>query len=233
MENDSTINSLYPQQSATLPPLARSNVTEVYPSLTRLYQGLTISSVSTMVAAQTPTLAKIKNSASETDARALLYIALCEVCDFFNVGKNMSDTQIALTADLIIESYWYMKLEEIKFCFRRAMRREKLFDRLDGNIILGWLKEYDVERTEEAMRQSEQEALQIQYQQQPSPGAVSFEQYIDSLWNLAYYADPEAIEKLCNMPDLSTLPKVLSIEEQHRKEFEFQLFKQRYNQNKK
>lgn len=176
-----------------------------------------------MVAAQTPTLAKIKNSASETDARALLYIALCEVCDFFNVGKNMSDTQIALTADLIIESYWYMKLEEIKFCFRRAMRREKLFDRLDGNIILGWLKEYDTERTEEAMRKSDQEALQIQYQQQPSQGAVSFEQYIDSLWNLAYYADPEAVEKLADLQELTaTMP--LSPEQQHEKELNFKKY---------
>ena len=78
-----------------------------------------------MVAAKTPTIARIKNEASETDVRALLYIAICEVCDFFNVGKNMNDTQVALTADLIIEEFWHLRLEEIKYCFRRAMRREK------------------------------------------------------------------------------------------------------------
>lgn len=110
-----------------------------------------------MVLAKTPTIAQIKNGVSLNDARALLSIAVCEVCDFFNVGKNMNDTQIALTVEIILERYWYLHLEEIKYCFRRAMMREKLYDRLDGNIILGWLRSYDAERTEEAMRISEQE----------------------------------------------------------------------------
>lgn len=178
-----------------------------------------------MVAAQTPTLAKIKNSASETEARALLFIALCEVCDFFNVGKNMSDTQVAVTADLILETYWYMKLEEIKFCFRRAMQREKLFDRLDGNIILGWLRDYDTERTEQAMRLSDQEASQIQFGQKPSEGAMSWEAYTDRLWNLALYADPEAVEKLSDMQDVATaFTAPPTKEEAHQKEIDFKRY---------
>lgn len=183
-----------------------------------------------MVSAQTPTLAKIKNSASETDARALLYIAICEVCDFFNVGKNMSDTQVALTVDLILESYWYMKLEEIKYCFHRAMRREKLFDRLDGNIILGWLKEYDAERTEEAIRKSEQRESQMQYEHRPDPKARTYDSYINSLWNLALYADPEAVDKLCNMQEMAaTQSPLLTPEQKHQKNLAFkQYFYQQY-----
>lgn len=187
-----------------------------------------------MVRARTPTLAKIKNSASETEARALLYIALCEVCDFFNVGKNMNDTQIALTVDLILESYWYMKLEEIKFCFRRAMRNVKLFDRLDGNIILGWLREYDNERTEEAMRISDQEASRLWNEHKPTPDAQSWDRYVAHLWDLALYADADAVEKLCSIKDMqSTLSKTLPLDERQRREFEFQLFRQKYNQQKK
>lgn len=130
---------------------------------------------------QTPTLAKIKNEASETDARALLYIALCEVCDFFNVGKNMNDTQIAMTVDLIIERFGHLKPTEIKFCFRRAMMRERLFDRLDGNIIIGWLTDYDAERTEEAIKLSEQQDRQQFNEVRELPEAVSYEAYLDSL----------------------------------------------------
>lgn len=110
-----------------------------------------------MVSAKTPTIAQIKNNVSPDNARALLSIAICEVCDFFNVGKNMNDVQIALTVDLIIERFWHLKIEEIKHCFRRAIMCEKLFDRLDGNIILGWLKAYEAERTEAAISLSEQE----------------------------------------------------------------------------
>ena len=131
-----------------------------------------------MVSAQTPTLAKIKNEVSLADIRALISIAVCEVCDFFNVGKNMNDAQIALTVDLIIGRFWYFKLEEIKYCFRRAMMREKLFDRIDGNIIIGWLRDYDSERTEEAMRLSDQRESQELNEPKERPGAISYEQYI-------------------------------------------------------
>ncbi|MBD5367225.1 MAG: hypothetical protein HDR82_09575 [Bacteroides sp.] len=187
-----------------------------------------------MIQAQTPTLAKIKNSTSELELRALLYIAICEVCDFFNVGKNMSDTQIALTADLIIETYWYMKLEEIKYCFRRAMKREKLFDRIDGNIILGWLKEYDTERTEQAIRASDQQLTQQHNQPTADPRARTYQSYINSLWNLAMYADPRAVQILSALHD--TPPprmRLTTTQQQHQNEFAFQLFRQQYIQNKK
>lgn len=149
-----------------------------------------------MVRAGTPTLAKIRNEASETDARALLYIAVCELCDFFNVGKNMNDTQIGLTVDLILESYWYFRLEEVKYCFRRAMARGKLFDRLDGNIILGWLREYDNERTEEAMRASDQAESERLNAPCDNPGAVSFERYTEILRERAESGDEDAAARL-------------------------------------
>lgn len=227
------ISQLYPA-TPLLP--ARKDVTEAYPSLTRLYQDLKTSSVSTMVAAKTPTLAKIKKSASETEARALLYIALCELADFFNVGKNMRDTQIALTVDLILESFWYFKLEEIKYCFRRAMMREKLFDRLDGNIIIGWLREYDAERTDEAMRISEQEESEKFNNVVPGVGAMSWAEYHDRLKSAAASGDAEAMAKIAEFNDLrsSNKKKVLTKEQKHEKEVGFkQYFYNEYLKNKK
>lgn len=189
-----------------------------------------------MVAAKTPTLAKIKKSASETEARALLYIALCELADFFNVGKNMRDTQIALTVDLILESFWYFKLEEIKYCFRRAMMREKLFDRLDGNIIIGWLREYDAERTDEAMRISEQEESEKFNNVVPGVGAMSWAEYHDRLKSAAASGDAEAMAKIAEFNDLrsSNKKKVLTKEQKHEKEVGFkQYFYNEYLKNKK
>ena len=186
-----------------------------------------------MVAAKTPTLAKIKKSASETEARALLYIALCELADFFNVGKNMSDTQIALTVDLILESFWYFKLEEIKYCFRRAMMREKLFDRLDGNIIIGWLREYDAERTEEAMSLSDAQAA---HEDRVSSGAMSWAEYHDRLTSAAANGDAEAMAKIAEINDVRSdnKMKVLTKEQKHEKEVGFkQYFYNKYLKNRK
>lgn len=178
-----------------------------------------------MVAAQTPTLARIKNEASETDARALLYIAICEVCDFFNVGKNMNDTQIAVTVDLILESFWYLRLEEIKFCFRRAMKREKLFDRLDGNIIIGWLRDYDAERTEEAMRLADQEASQLQNEIKADSGAISMVEYISGLERRAK-TDEDAAKMLADIKGLLAKSRALTTaEEKTQKDRAFKTWK--------
>lgn len=178
-----------------------------------------------MVAAQTPTLAKIKNEVSLADIRALLSIAICEVCDFFNVGKNMSDTQIALTADLILERFWYFHLEEIKYCFRRAMKYERVFDRLDGNIILNWLADYDAVRTEEAMRVSEQEESHNACKLENSPQAISFEEYMVQLRERAR-TDEKALELLHSIEN----PKprrftFLTREERAEKEHNFKMWK--------
>lgn len=177
-----------------------------------------------MVAAQTPTIAKIKNEVSEGDIRALLTIAVAEVCNFFNVGKNMNDAQIALTVDLIIERFWYFKLEEIKYCFRRAMMHEKLFDRLDGNIILGWLQAYDAERTEEAMRLSDQEATERMNRQVDNPDGISFAEYVAKLEQRSA-TDESAAKRLADIQAIMQTPNATSKEEQQQKEHDFKLWK--------
>lgn len=150
-----------------------------------------------MVASRTPTIAEIKNKVSLDDARALLSIAVCEVCDFFNVGKNMNNTQVALTVDLIIGQFGALKLEEIKYCFYRAMTCEKLFDRLDGNIILGWLIEYDAERTETAVALSETaDALRLAEASRPEADAIDFPEYLRILRQQADGGDTEARQRL-------------------------------------
>lgn len=157
-----------------------------------------------MVAAQTPTIAQIKNTVSLNDVRALLTIALCEICDFFNVGKNMNSNQIAITVDIIIENFGHLKLEEIKYCFRRAMMREKLFDRLDGNIILGWLREYDNERTDAAITLSEEDDKCRRFAANtPAPDAISFSQFISNLKSRALDGDPEASSLLSFINNMS------------------------------
>ncbi len=189
-----------------------------------------------MVKAQTPTIAKIKNDASEADARALISLAICEVCDFFNVGKNMSDMQIALTADMIIESFWHLKLEEIKFCFRRAMRTEKLYDRLDGNIILGWLEAYDAERTEEAIRVSDQEAsMEANALPPPAPEAMTYQEYVGALEEKARAGDAEASAKLGEIRGLEAQKaRLFSAREEREKELGFnQYFYRQYLPSKK
>lgn len=223
MEND-TITKFNdtPNTEQTLERKAETNFT---PSQLMLYRNLpTNCSVSTMVAAQSPTIAKIKNSISLNDIRALLSIAICEVCDFFNISKNMNNAQIAITVDLIIENFWYLKLEEVKYCFHRAMMRERIYDRLDGNIIIGWLRDYDAERTEEAMRMSDQRASQELNEPKNGPGAVSFKEYMAILKEQAQ-TDKEAAKRLEDITEISS-DKTPTQEKVKQKNHDFETWKQ-------
>lgn len=180
---------------------------------------------------QIPTLAKIKNEASETDARALLYIAVCEVCDFFNVGKNMNDTQVAYTVNLILESFWHLKPTEIKYCFRRAMMREKIFDRLDGNIIIGWLRDYNDERTEEAIKLSHNREYDEAHSYTESPNAITKEEYVARLKERAAAGDKDAKEKLALNDELERI-NAPGKEDAEAKKREFRLWRYEYLKNK-
>lgn len=127
------------------------------PSLLKLWQAVKPSSIYTMIKSDSPNLATIKNKASLAEAQALISLAICEVCEFYNVKQSMNDMQIAMTADVILERFWYLKLEEIKKCFRDAIVNEKVYERLDGSVFLGWLAKYDTERTNIAADISENE----------------------------------------------------------------------------
>ena len=132
--------------------------------------------------------------------------------------------QIALTVDLIIERFWYFKLEEIKYCLRRAMMHEKVYDRLDGNIIIGWLTAYDAERTEEAMRASEQEDMQRLNATPAAEGAISLAEYMERLKQRAD-TDEEAARKLGVFTEMASQPTIRTKEEQTEKDNEFRKFK--------
>lgn len=99
-------------------------------------------------------LRQIQTSLGEKGAltvRALLNMLIGDLVMFVNVGKSMTPDQIVKTVDLVIEEYNYFKPEDFKLCFNRAKKGQygALYDRIDGQLILSWLGEYDNERTAE------------------------------------------------------------------------------------
>lgn len=189
--------------------------------------------VSENIRSESPNLADIQRlipKHGDVVVQTILIYALNELKDLVNVGKNLTNAQISYLANRIMSSYWMLKPEEVKFVLYRGVEREKLFDRLDPNIVLGWFAEYDTERTEEAMRLSDQEASERQHCVATSKDAISWGNYVSRLWNLAMYADAEAVEKLCNMHEMAaTQPPPLTPEQKHQKNLAFkQYFYQQY-----
>jgi len=161
--------------------------------------------------------------------QVVLIYALNELRDLVNVGKNLTDKQIAFIAGRLASEYGYFKMEEIKYVLHRGVEREKLFDRLDPNIVLKWFAAYDDERTAEAVALSDRESAQTHGGAGQGSGAVSWDSYVDSLWNLALYADPRAVELLSQIAETASPPaKPLTSGQRHQKELDFKQYY--YNQ---
>lgn len=73
----------------------------------------------------------------------------------------MNDLQVAETVKLIMTDFYFLKLEDLKLCFDgmkagKYIDGGKLFDRLDGQIILLAIKEYAEERIKTASVMAEE-----------------------------------------------------------------------------
>lgn len=106
----------------------------------------------------------MESESSEIAVKALLSILIIDTLDFLNVGKTMNDRQVAATIDLILEDYSVYKIDYFVLCFNRAKKGNygKLYDRVDGQIILGWLAEFDLEYQQEVEQERWNEKKRIE-----------------------------------------------------------------------
>lgn len=100
------------------------------------------------IKAERPHVSAMIKKYGETDVRAVLVLMVIEHVKFFNVGKTMNENQVVETVKLIMHQYSGYKLEDFAACFnnRKLGKYGKLYDVMDGSIILQDLALYDTER---------------------------------------------------------------------------------------
>lgn len=138
------------------------------------------------------TIGKIDKDLGKTISRAIVAYLVSEVVEFFNVGKSMNDFQTATTVDLIIDSYSYFLIDDLKLCFKKALRGDygKVYDRLDGAVILEWLRTYASERAQAAqLHESRNKLTDLN-------DGIFLGDYLGSLEQRAKSGDQEAAERL-------------------------------------
>lgn len=86
--------------------------------------------------------------------KGLIVQALTDIAMFVNVGENnnFNTLQITQTTELILEDFKFLKLEDFKLFFNKMKKGHygKLFNRLDGQVVLEQLHVYCHERSLEA-----------------------------------------------------------------------------------
>ena len=80
----------------------------------------------------------------------ILVILIAEFVLFLNLGKNMNDTQVKMTAQMLIDDDQMksLKPEDYKLIFEKAKMGHygKFFDRMDGQVIFEICQQYMAER---------------------------------------------------------------------------------------
>ena len=150
----------------------------------------------------------IKKEFGLTKTRAILSLFIInDIVKMFNVGKGMNDIQIATLVDDIIRNFYYFKVEDFKLCFQNARMRKAVYDRLDGNVILEWLREYDIQRAEV----SEQYTIN-EFKQLGNSVSATYEDYLSNLKDRSESGDTEAKEALERALNVKSVLKKLEPE---------------------
>ena len=168
-----------------------------------------------------PTLSAVTASSGEMATRAVVVLLLKEALDFCNTTQTMSDMQVAVTADLIIEEYPYFKLDDLKLAFRNAMKGHygEVYNRLDGSIILGWLKKYNLERCARADVVSFKEHNELLIEQKDE--GCFYDDYRRQLEEKAKAGDKKAKESLRRSDEVLNMMKRKKLQKQKEQLDEF------------
>lgn len=127
-------------------------------------------------------------------ATTMLTIIVSQQVQYFNVGKTMNAAQVAMTVDDIIDRFGYMTLEEIATAFAIARRTAHVYDRLDPNILIGWLYDYDRRRDELCERRAAAPLPSLASERPPIQSAgMSYEEYGRWLETEVARNNPDAI----------------------------------------
>lgn len=187
-----------------------------------------------MIVADSPTLWDIKAHTDHATAVGLLVLALIHTAKLVNVENNLNETQIGEIANDVLNDMGYIKMEEVKYILKNAVRTKKIFGRLDYNVVMGWFEEYDAVRTEHCIDISDQEETSEANRIAADPESVSFDDYAARLRVRAGNGDETAKNLLA---DIENPPepkmKLLTAEEKHRKELDFFKWKQEYLKSKR
>lgn len=89
----------------------------------------------------------VKNQEDPLKLQIALVVEINSLCNWFKTVRGFNDeNEILQVAEIIIDNFWYLKFEEIQFCFKMVKSgksRIKVLDRLDGSTIVAFIDEYD------------------------------------------------------------------------------------------
>jgi hypothetical protein len=106
-----------------------------------------VATIELAIKAQSQSLSGLKKQSKE-ETLIIVMLMLEMLLQFFAVTNTMNGAQLEETAKLIINEFYWLKLEDLELFFRRLKTGfyGDLFNRIDGLVIMAKLREYCAER---------------------------------------------------------------------------------------
>jgi hypothetical protein len=95
-------------------------------------------------------------------AVSLIIKSLTELRNTLNIDRNMSEQQIAMCAEAIVDSdeFYMLRAEDFDLCFRKASEGAygEFYGRLDQPMVFGFIRKYSIERDAAIARKRDNES---------------------------------------------------------------------------
>lgn len=187
-----------------------------------------------MIEADSPNLWTLRKHIGDVKVKAVLVYALVWLSELVSVERNLTKVQVGELANDILNDHGYLKVEELKYIFKDAVKNEKIYGRLDYNVVMGWIERYAAQRADECRRISEAEdTARYSGAYVPPADAISYDEYIAQIRQRAAEGDKEAERLLAEAIIPSDLVKSVPAVSSREREEEFQDFRRRYVIDKK
>lgn len=137
-----------------------------------------VRSVSDVLKSDMPTVGDIYRMYGDGVAASVIALEIESLVKFINVGKTMNAEQQLMTAKAIVVDYPTLTIADIKLFFQRLRKGEygKMYDRIDGQIIIQSLGQYFSDRCDivgEITENEHHRAKKTVYNQQYHPDVLS------------------------------------------------------------
>lgn len=184
----------------TVPQTKQQAVMLLKKKPTEYFNSLHPKTVNDIFSSFSPSISEIGKIFGEAIVNANMVIWFNSFVSFFSTNGTMNDSQIAMTISLIREEYPHYKPDDLKLFFKMAMKGmfEKVYGRVDGEVIMRWLQEYDKIRDKAAQESSINDAIRFKDRSTEVfsfEGSVGFEEY-KKIKERADNGDKEAIKLL-------------------------------------
>ncbi len=90
----------------------------------------------------------------------MLMLMLIQFQNFYNCKSKMDKPQLEETAYILIQNFRHLNYYDIAMCLKEAKLHTKVYDRIDGGMILELLTRYDIDRTGMIVNEREKQKAQ-------------------------------------------------------------------------